>query len=375
MRHILTFTLCAAAFLISSTASVRAANLAWYRMGDDDASPVVGASIAQDPGGISNHLTGTSWGILRGRPKDEDGGGRPLYSDVVPSAQIYNPVDQLTYPNEWSFKTTSVTDSQGSKGNYKWDSQFTLETFIYFDVAGMSSVRGMQFINHQTSTNGGWRFIVENAAGTTRDTIRAEFYTLNNLTIPINVNTTTQMVPQTWYHLGVIYKQNEDSSHTVELYLNHALESTGAIPAGSEFGTGTFQVYLGHIQGGLSSGRSITMDEFRYFDTALTSASFLQAVQPVSGDFDGDGDVDGADFITWQTNFPTNENATLAQGDADEDGDVDGADFAAWQSQFPAGPGPGVAPVPEPWSLMTALLGVIMWPFVSRSRRSLHVGK
>src|SRR5262249_16207911 len=45
------------------------------------------------------------------------------------------------------------------------------------------------------------------------------------------------------------------------------------------------------------------------------------------GDFDGDGDVDGADFVAWQTHFPTASGATRADGDADGDGDVDGADF------------------------------------------------
>jgi T5SS/PEP-CTERM-associated repeat protein len=67
-----------------------------------------------------------------------------------------------------------------------------------------------------------------------------------------------------------------------------------------------------------------------------------------AGDFDLDGDVDGADFIAWQTNFPKLSGATIAQGDADFDGDVDGADFVAWQTNFPFTPGPGAAPVPEP---------------------------
>src|SRR5690606_33311456 len=54
-----------------------------------------------------------------------------------------------------------------------------------------------------------------------------------------------------------------------------------------------------------------------------------------AGDFDGDGDVDGADFVVWQTNFPKSTGGTLATGDADADGDVDGADFVVWQTNFP----------------------------------------
>jgi hypothetical protein len=66
------------------------------------------------------------------------------------------------------------------------------------------------------------------------------------------------------------------------------------------------------------------------------------------GDFDGDGDVDGADFVAWQTNFPTQGGAAPEDGDADGDGDVDGADFVVWQTNFPFTPGPGTTPVPEP---------------------------
>jgi hypothetical protein len=97
-----------------------------------------------------------------------------------------------------------------------------------------------------------------------------------------------------------------------------------------------------------------TTDTLTIFGT--TTAGFggtrLNAVElyavGVPGDFDSDGDVDGADFVAWQTNFPKATEATLAQGDADGDGDVDGADFVVWQTNFPFTPGAGAAAVPEP---------------------------
>jgi hypothetical protein len=83
------------------------------------------------------------------------------------------------------------------------------------------------------------------------------------------------------------------------------------------------------------------------------------AVGPATpGDFDGDGDVDGADFVAWQTNFPTASGATYDQGDADGDGDVDGADFVVWQTNFPFTPGPGASPVPEPGTLLLGAMSV-----------------
>ncbi|MCC7087127.1 MAG: prolyl oligopeptidase family serine peptidase [Pirellulales bacterium] len=66
------------------------------------------------------------------------------------------------------------------------------------------------------------------------------------------------------------------------------------------------------------------------------------------GDFDCDGDVDGADFVAWQTNFPKPSGATLDQGEANGDGAVDGADFVVWQTHFPTLIAPAATTVPEP---------------------------
>jgi hypothetical protein len=79
---------------------------------------------------------------------------------------------------------------------------------------------------------------------------------------------------------------------------------------------------------------------------------------PHPGDFDSDGDVDGADFVAWQTNFPKASGALLSEGDADGDGDVDGADFVVWQTNFPFTPGPGSSPVPEPHAFLLVALAV-----------------
>jgi hypothetical protein len=93
----------------------------------------------------------------------------------------------------------------------------------------------------------------------------------------------------------------------------------------------------------------------------------------IPGDFDSDGDVDGADFVAWQTNFPKATGATLAQGDADGDGDVDGADFVAWQTNFPYTPAPGASPIPEPASI-SMLLACTLVMCVYRTCASRPIG-
>jgi autotransporter-associated beta strand protein len=95
--------------------------------------------------------------------------------------------------------------------------------------------------------------------------------------------------------------------------------------------------------------------DYNYLGQNQIALITLASLHP--GDFDSDGDVDGADFVAWQTNFPKPSGATLAQGDADGDGDVDGADFVVWQTYFPFTPGPGAAPVPEPGTAMLFIIG------------------
>jgi predicted outer membrane repeat protein len=59
------------------------------------------------------------------------------------------------------------------------------------------------------------------------------------------------------------------------------------------------------------------------------------AAPVVSADFDGDGDIDGRDFLMWQRGFGiTAPNAVKADGDADNDTDVDGVDLGVWQEQY-----------------------------------------
>lgn len=52
-----------------------------------------------------------------------------------------------------------------------------------------------------------------------------------------------------------------------------------------------------------------------------------------SADFDGDGNVDGRDFLAWQRGFGSSD-ASPAQGDANGDGHVDGSDLTVWQAQY-----------------------------------------
>lgn len=102
------------------------------------------------------------------------------------------------------------------------------------------------------------------------------------------------------------------------------------------------------------------------FDNVLTTAptqgnlfvfdASLSEVDPTAvenADFDGDGDVDGRDFLIWQRGFGM--GTSLSQGDANDDSVVDEADLLIWQAQYGMPIGPlvsNVTTVPEPSALL-----------------------
>lgn len=91
-----------------------------------------------------------------------------------------------------------------------------------------------------------------------------------------------------------------------------------------------------------------------YGGTRLNAFELSEVGEPILGDFDGSGSVNGADLILWKDNFG-DTNATVAMGDADSDQDVDGADFLVWQRNV--GLSNAIASVPEPSCL--ALSGIV----------------
>ena len=72
-------------------------------------------------------------------------------------------------------------------------------------------------------------------------------------------------------------------------------------------------------------------------------------------DFDGDDDVDGANFLTWQRQL--GKGTTQPAGDADFNNAVNGLDLAIWQAQFGMGAAaPAAAAIPEPGAVGMAAL-------------------
>jgi beta-glucanase (GH16 family) len=103
----------------------------------------------------------------------------------------------------------------------------------------------------------------------------------------------------------------------------------------------------------------------------LDNVSFRNANLPDVADADGDGDVDGADFLVWQANVGAEDAEGPADGDFNFDGAVNQLDLDAWQGQSTPPSGSATseksslqAPEPSAAALTLAtLMGILrLWP-------------
>ena len=87
------------------------------------------------------------------------------------------------------------------------------------------------------------------------------------------------------------------------------------------------------------------------------------------GDYDGDEDADGSDFLVWQR---TLGSTTALAADGSVNDVVDAADLTVWRDNF-GRVTPTVtsaaATIPEPASLVLATLGVGFLAAIRRSRK------
>jgi hypothetical protein len=158
---------------------------------------------------------------------------------------------------------------------------------------------------------------------------------------------------------GEIWMNAPDGSDLIRIGdtagISGATESTGILDVSAFVGYNPGSILLTNNQGSNSS-LSVLINPDAQLDEA---------------DFDGDGDRDGADFLTWQKNFGV--GTLQSQGDAQNNGNVDGLDLKVWQSQFGT-LAPSLAAttaVPELSSLVLLIsVGVVLivWPTNCRAK-------
>lgn len=95
----------------------------------------------------------------------------------------------------------------------------------------------------------------------------------------------------------------------------------------------------------------------------------------LAGDFDGDGDVDGRDFLVWQRGFGSGSLAGTSAGDGDGDGFVGSTDLEVWQDNYgqPANSSTALAAAlpseSQPELLMESLEDELLQPYIDSDNR------
>ena len=115
---------------------------------------------------------------------------------------------------------------------------------------------------------------------------------------------------------------------------------------------GGFAQTIAGTYGSTASGATFQNDE--YFSGAGVINLVPTAVAD-DADFNGDGEIDGADFLVWQRGLGAGTQST---GDANHNSMVDGADLDIWKTQLGTS-GVAAGAVPEPATLAMLALSVI----------------
>src|SRR3989344_176307 len=80
------------------------------------------------------------------------------------------------------------------------------------------------------------------------------------------------------------------------------------------------------------------------------------------GDANGDGRVDGVDYVIWFNHYGTNVSNGPAGGDFDRNGRVDGVDYVIWFNHYGQGTGPTATPTRSPTPTRTPTPGASATP-------------
>ncbi|RIK83872.1 MAG: hypothetical protein DCC67_05595 [Planctomycetota bacterium] len=263
---------------------------------------------------------------------DESGGGNAVYSrETVESFDLYayldtNPIN-LPGAEEWDTSTYGIGTTNGLFNNP--DTRGVINGVGTSPGNGNTGV-GWLFQRFEDSTNGG-----------VNDFIRLQLVDFNDggnsdgtqdWTVIQDID--LKGAPAGWHRLGI------DVDPATGAVTARFDDQTFNFTTNSDL-IGTFYVgYREAITGSVSA--NLAKHAPPIFDLVATQVAD-------DADFDGDGDVDGADFLTWQRHLNATGQTNNDNGDANHDGSVNAADLGVWRAQFGSSPAGAVAAaVPEP---------------------------
>ncbi|HEY1067931.1 MAG TPA: PEP-CTERM sorting domain-containing protein [Pirellulales bacterium] len=301
-----------------------------------------GFDYPNDSPAINGLSGGTGWG---GPWSDADGDFATLTMDDV---SLSNPVFPYATTGDRVRTTALGASSEVNRllprtFDMSQDGVTLFASFLFQKHAGLSGATGNNVEFNFFASDGNVQ--VARVGGGSND----RFF-LHNSTNYLEGSIT---LDQTYFLvLKVVSSALENDQYFLKVY-----DGTSPVPVAeptewdSTFGVNSQRIIdnVRFVNGANASGE---FDELRVGSTWADVAG--GATTPTgSADFDGDLDVDGADFLIWQRHFGTTGELG---GDANDDSIVNGLDLDAWKVQYGGGGAGSVtgAAVPEPSSLLLA---------------------
>jgi hypothetical protein len=96
---------------------------------------------------------------------------------------------------------------------------------------------------------------------------------------------------------------------------------------------------------------------FYFFDATDGDAVEIAPAPALAGDYNGDGNVNAADYNVWRSNYGSTALAPAAGADGNADGLVNAADYTVWRDKVSAQP----AAIPEPTTLMAVAVITLLF--------------
>jgi hypothetical protein len=108
---------------------------------------------------------------------------------------------------------------------------------------------------------------------------------------------------------------------------------------------------------------------------AGTTGSVNLSAPAPSGDYNGNGRIDAADYVVWRNSVGQSASPAGSGADGNANGTVDAGDYTFWRTRFgnavgglSSGNASVAAAVPEPFTISLALGGLAAFRFCSRRR-------